>query len=275
MKKRLFFYIVGVVALIAGAISCTNNDFEESIPQEQPKRTRAVRTMTADEVQARLDELNEKYDANLYVNINDAQTIYDEDFFLIIENVLRKQDCKNLLTEYPLQEQPDETIDFFSVASTAQRSIQESINSDKPKEFDGSWSETVYFPATEMRRRDGCLISPFIQHGYNIAYTFHYGQTSKLEFTGFSDCTNANIENLPNNYSHLNQDDVDELHSMYTLNYIDSSMELNSNISASVDNPTGAKDYNFAYTFMITIDNINIQVIARHHSNVYAFNVLE
>ena len=112
MKKRLFFYIVGVVALIAGAISCTNNDFEESIPQEQPKRTRAVRTMTADEVQARLDEIGEKYGTNINLLYVRDYSNLNEDIFKAIEQqittgqtrTIDKMDGENLVDESSLDE---------------------------------------------------------------------------------------------------------------------------------------------------------------------------
>ncbi|MBE6298020.1 MAG: hypothetical protein E7088_05990 [Bacteroidales bacterium] len=143
MKKNLFFYVVGVVALIAGAISCTNNDFEESIPQEQPKRTRAVRTMTADEVQARLDEIGEKYGTNINLLYVRDYSNLNEDIFKAIEQqittgqtrTIDKMDGENLVDESSLDE--------YGIAMLSTE-IEEESRYDDELNFDITFIDTLY-----------------------------------------------------------------------------------------------------------------------------------
>ena len=142
MKKNLFFYVVGVVALIAGAISCTNNDFEESIPQEQPKRTRAVRTMTADEVQARLDEIGEKYGTNINLLYVRDYSNLNEDIFKAIEQqittgqtrTIDKMDGENLVDESSLDE--------YGIAMLSTE-IEEESKYDDELNFDIAFLDTI------------------------------------------------------------------------------------------------------------------------------------
>ena len=68
MKKKLFFTFACAMALIAGFVSCTNDYFEELAPVAEMQKsamTRSVGGMTKEEVQARLDELSEKYGINV------------------------------------------------------------------------------------------------------------------------------------------------------------------------------------------------------------------
>ena len=56
------------MALMAGFVSCTNDDFEELAPVAEMQKsamTRSASGMTKEEVQARLDELSEKYGINV------------------------------------------------------------------------------------------------------------------------------------------------------------------------------------------------------------------
>ena len=68
MKKKLFFTFACAMALIAGFVSCTNDYFEELAPVAEMQKsamTRSASGMTKEEVQARLDELSEKYGINV------------------------------------------------------------------------------------------------------------------------------------------------------------------------------------------------------------------
>ena len=68
MKKKLFFTFACAMALMAGFVSCTNDDFEEFAPVAEMQKsamTRSASGMTKEEVQARLDELSEKYGINV------------------------------------------------------------------------------------------------------------------------------------------------------------------------------------------------------------------
>ena len=86
MKKKLFFTFACAMALIAGFVSCTNDDFEELAPVAEMQKsamTRSASGMTKEEVQARLDELSEKYG----INVN---MLYVRDYSEFTESTFEK-----------------------------------------------------------------------------------------------------------------------------------------------------------------------------------------
>lgn len=76
------------MALMAGFVSCTNDDFEEfaSVAEMQKSAmTRSVSGMTQEEVQARLDELGEKYCINV-------KMLYVRDYSEFTESTFKKME---------------------------------------------------------------------------------------------------------------------------------------------------------------------------------------
>ena len=69
MKKNLFFASVGTLAIALCVISCTSNDENYSLDQVEPSinTTRSVSEMTKEEVEARVDELEKKYNASILI----------------------------------------------------------------------------------------------------------------------------------------------------------------------------------------------------------------
>ena len=66
MKKKLFFTFVGTLAIALGIVSCTNDDGKYS-PNQVEHTTRSVGGMTKEEVEARVDELEKKYNASILI----------------------------------------------------------------------------------------------------------------------------------------------------------------------------------------------------------------
>lgn len=88
MKKKLLFTFACVMALMAGFVSCTNDDFEEFAPVAEMQKSAMTRTaggMTQEEVQARLDELGEKYGINV-------KMLYVRDYSEFTESTFKKME---------------------------------------------------------------------------------------------------------------------------------------------------------------------------------------
>ncbi|MBE6296672.1 MAG: hypothetical protein E7086_09275 [Bacteroidales bacterium] len=69
MKKNHFFTFVGTLVIALGVISCTSDDGNYSLNQVEPSinTTRSVGGMTKEEVEARVDELEKKYNASILI----------------------------------------------------------------------------------------------------------------------------------------------------------------------------------------------------------------
>ena len=69
MKKKLLFTFVGTLAIALGIVSCTNDNGNYSPNQVEPSNntTRSVGGMTKEEVEARVDELEKKYNASILI----------------------------------------------------------------------------------------------------------------------------------------------------------------------------------------------------------------
>ena len=65
MKKKYFFTSACVMALMSGFVSCTNEDFEDSMPVAEMQRSAITRSIgdeiTIEEVKARMAKLNNRY----------------------------------------------------------------------------------------------------------------------------------------------------------------------------------------------------------------------
>lgn len=93
MKRRMFITLFGVLFLMFGFAACTEDDNAAyNVPKSINKKTRAEYTITYDDIQARIDELRIKYDSEWIINVNRKKPIsyYTEQYFLLVENILRK-----------------------------------------------------------------------------------------------------------------------------------------------------------------------------------------
>ena len=69
MKKNHFFTFVGALAIALGGASCTSDDENHCPDQVEPKikTTKSVGGMSKEEVEARVDELEKKYNASILI----------------------------------------------------------------------------------------------------------------------------------------------------------------------------------------------------------------
>ena len=69
MKKKHFFTFACVMSLMAGFVSCTNEDFEDCMSVADMQKSAMTRSIgeeiTIEEVKARMAELNNRYNVNL------------------------------------------------------------------------------------------------------------------------------------------------------------------------------------------------------------------
>ncbi len=94
MKKRMFITLFSVLVIIFGVAACSSNDYEESINTEMSKSrmTKAVNSVTYDDIQAKVDEIDKKYGiATTKINREQPISIFNDRFFLNLENMTRKE----------------------------------------------------------------------------------------------------------------------------------------------------------------------------------------
>lgn len=119
MKKKLFFTFACAMALMAGFVSCTNDDFEELAPVAEMQKsamTRSASGMTKEEVQARLDEIAREYGAAVMIADNQDLSSVSEDYFEYVDNFLKNGITSN---NNDIQITNDDCIDEVAVASSS------------------------------------------------------------------------------------------------------------------------------------------------------------
>ena len=283
MKKKLFFTFACAMALMAGFVSCTNEDFEELAPVAEMQKSAMTRAVgdeiTMEDAKARMAELNEKYDANVFLNEDLPASKFDDAFFLCIENILRKdlglEPIEEILTSYSICD--DSEIDLLPTVLTSNGRMIESQIPDivEEEDFDSVYSKTLVFDTYGKRRKNGESISPFLEHTFLIKYHFYFGKFSRLDFISLSDNTTIKPTMLPDDYKDLPISELKQILSQYPINYVDGTFYLQGVIDNTKDNPETAEDYDFNYTFRITINDVRVDVVANHISGALAFNVLD
>ena len=126
MKKKLLFTFACVMALMAGFVSCTNDDFEEFAPVAEMQKsamTRAVGGMTQEEVQTRLDELGEKYGINInMLYVRDYSEFTESTFEKMEQNIIAYKNSAvntNAVTAQTVENDilDDSVIDEYEIAT--------------------------------------------------------------------------------------------------------------------------------------------------------------
>ena len=127
MKNKHFFTFACVMALMSGFVSCTNEDFEDCMPVAEMHRSAMTRSIddeiTMEEVKARMAELNERYGVNFVINEDAPASDYDNSFFIVVENVMRRNVGLKPIDYTPqrvetLNLMDDISLDGVNVAST-------------------------------------------------------------------------------------------------------------------------------------------------------------
>ena len=144
MKKKLLFTFACVMALMAGFVSCTNDDFEEFAPVAEMQKsamTRAVGGMTQEEVQARLDELGEKYGINInMIYVRDYSEFTESSFEKMEQNIIAYKDRElnaTVVSAMAVDDNllDDSVIDEYGIA-TLSTNVEASQNYDATLNFD-------------------------------------------------------------------------------------------------------------------------------------------
>ena len=268
MKKKLLFTFACVMALMAGFVSCTNEDFEELAPVAEMQKSAMTRSaseeITMEEAKARMAELNEMYGANVFLNEDLPASKFDDAFFLRIENILRKDLGLEPISNYVLD---DDEIDCVPVVCT---NIEMESEDDYADEDWREWTEDVRFPVSDIHNPYNEAISVFKTHGYVISYKFKRGIISQCNFLSLSNSTRLNEDNLQDGYK---KGDLEEYAKLFDIRYVNNSFNLDGSIHKLIsgDDPT---NYAFDYHFEMMIGLSKIRVIASHYCNVLAFQLL-
>lgn len=266
MKKKLLFTFACVMALMAGFVSCTNDDFEEFAPVAEMQKSAMTRSagneITMEDVKARMAELNEMYDANVFLNEDLPASKFDDAFFLRIENILRKDLGLEPISNYVLS---DADIDYVPVACT---------NDDEEDEYANEtwmeWTETVRFSVPEVHNPYNEHISVFKRHAYTLSYKFKRGIVSQHNFLSLVNSTQLNEDNLQIQYKNGNLNDYAN---EYDIRYVDFSFRIDGAIHKLVPGKD-PMNYAFNYQYDIMLGSKTIRVIASHYNNVLAFQLL-
>ena len=158
MKKKLLFTFACVMALMAGFVSCTNDDFEEFAPVAEMQKsamTRAVGGMTQEEVQARLDELGEKYGINInMLYVRDYSEFKESTFEKMEQNIIAYKNRAvntNAVTAQTVENDilDDSVIDEYEIATL-------STNAEAIKSYDATLDFRIFYkyPGGYIHERD-------------------------------------------------------------------------------------------------------------------------
>ena len=116
-----------IVSVMTTFMSCTNEDCDDCMPVAEMHRSAITRSIgdeiTIEEVKARMAELNERYGVNFVINEEAPASDYDNSFFIVVENVMRRNvglepiDCTPQGVK-TLNLMDDISLDGVNVAST-------------------------------------------------------------------------------------------------------------------------------------------------------------
>lgn len=173
MKKKFIFTFACVVAFIAGIVSCTNDDFEECVPVAEMQKNAITRSvgggMTKEEVQARLDEIGEKYGVYVKLLYATDYSIYDETKFERIEQsiVSNIDDRGNYIVKSSesngVRPVDDCTIDEFGIAT-----LNANMESNDNKKFSVNINVNYKVPAEYTE--DSTIVIAYQKDLYSYRY---------------------------------------------------------------------------------------------------------
>ena len=285
MKKKLFFTFACAMALMAGFVSCTNEDFEEFAPVAEMQKSAMTRSaseeITMEDVKARMAELNEKYGVNFVINEDAPASDYDESFLNVIENVMRRSiglkpiDFTSKGAE-SLNLMDDMSLDGVNVASTssAPEVPDGDLVHDPFKEYPGSETAQESMSVSEFTN----FISDFNVYMWSISYTFTYGARSTISYVDFENQTNYNVVNMPKNGINelLSQSQVDDIAEAYQVSYVKNSMKLEViPIKYDPNDPESLYKIDVFYSYTIKIAESFFGVVGRYNSRAEAvFQIL-
>lgn len=276
MKKKLFFTFACVMAVMAGFVSCTNDDFEEFAPVAEMQKSAMTRSaneeITMEDVKARMAELNEKYGVNFVINEDAPASDYDESFLNVIENVMRRSiglkpiDFTSKGAE-SLNLMDDMSLDGVNVASTssAPEVPDGDLVHDPFKVYHGSETAQESMSVSKFTN----FISDFNMYMWSISYSFTYGARSTISYVDFENQTNYKVDNMPKNGINelLSQSQVDDIAEAYQVSYVKNSMMLETPpIKYETNDPANLYLVDFKYSYQIKIAGSFFGVVGRYNS---------
>ena len=286
MMNKLFFIVFSVLSAIFAFSSCTKNDYEEALATEMSKSrmTRAAYSITMEEVQERLDELNNIYKTNWIIDKTCDANCYNDSFFLIIENHIRQSIGLEKLQESSTKKfnthniMDDSSLYDISVTSTSSY-LEDDDKTAKNIIYKGTESSSNSFTTEKLNKND---ISPFINYEFDFHYLFHYEETgtNEISFLKLDDKTLYSIENSKDET--LTADNLEEIKNRYKISYInnslklkDSYIELRCDVKYKKEEELVNSDFEFTYSFQFKINNTTIESLSNYPDGGNLFRIIE
>lgn len=276
MKKKFIFTFACVVAFIAGIVSCTNDDFEECVPVAEMQKNAITRSVTneitMEEVKARVARLNKTYGVNFIINESVDANEYDEFFFNILENAMRKNVGLEPIDYEPrtisaLNLMNDSAIDDVEITST-DNSPENDVVNDPYKIYEGAATSYESMDVNGYKE----FSSHFNKYMWTISYSFKYGARSQVLFTGFGNQTDYDVDNMPSKYSNLYPSEVMKYAENYQMGYVEGSLSHSPIISFDNLDPENTDKVDFGYYYQFTIGVATFEAVARHNSRASGIN---
>ena len=289
MVKNYLLKVLGLLLItLFITVACTNdetNDFIEnySAIQQSKKanvKTRSISYQTWEEIDSRLAEINAKYNTNWCAPKTLSPDRFTEEFFINLENHIRKELGLPTIQATTLIE--DSTINEVAVASTGELEGEQIVLEEK--DFTGDGCITIDLSRSQLHETG----TPFLNYKFNISYVFFNGKSGEWlkesadfpekEIDTFIDNTRYEKKNtIFYNENGFTNDMLQTCIDEYKIEYIENSLTLCGNIKGCNNlgedsNPT-VDDFNFSYTFNVTIGTSTIQVYAIHPSNSFSIYV--
>ena len=242
-----------------------------NIESSKSRMTRAAYSITMEEVQERLDKLNDKYGSNWTLNKDISPETYDDSYFVILENMLRREKglepitIQNLSPIYSNICMDDNCINEISVTSTS-RSLENDPYPPLNTVYEGEYECYESFAAENYTD----FASRFNYYLYSISYSYKYGRNSTLKFEKFANQTVYSIDNMPKNEvnAKLLPSEVEEIAKSYIVEYVDKSLTLESGISYNNLEPDDLEQVNFKYSYRFTINGTIFEALSSNNNRM-------
>ena len=214
MKKKLLFTFACVMALMAGFVSCTNEDFEEFAPVAEMQKsamTRSAGGMTQEEVQARLDELGEKYGINVkMLYVRDYSEFTESSFEKMEQSIIAFKDREFNATAVSAMAVDDNLLDDSVIDEYGIATLSTNAESNTSSGFVLDCNVQYTVPFTYIV--DSCLIDPVsgdtikVQDYQTDCYSYRY--TANIKHFAMSEnfFVESNIQDLSSGVNESGQE---------------------------------------------------------------------
>ena len=276
MKKKLLFTFACVMALMAGFVSCTNDDFEDCMPVAEMQKSAMTRSagneITMEDVKARMAELNEKYGVKFFINEDAPASDYDDSFFNVVENVMRRNVG---LEPIDFTNRGDETLNLMNDTSFDRVNVASTSSTLEAPDGDPIHDPFKVYPGSETAKESLSVskftdfVSDFNVYKWSISYSFTYGAHSTISYNNFVNETDYNVTNMPKNGTNelLLPSEVKDIAEAYQVSYVDNSMNLERYpIKYDPNDPESLYNIDIFYSYSIKIAKSYFSVLGRYNS---------